>query len=168
MGASATEIKNEAITQGMKTLRQSGLTKIRRGRDFSLRDFENHHGRLIMGGTFGTTAYTISSRRWWKKGLQTCILQRDHRHRYESGESFIPLMHPSLIPRSTRQILYSILTEAQKHKFEEEQELDLSFGIKGLARFRANIFIQRGALAGVFRMIPYDIVALETLGLPNT
>ncbi len=78
-----------------------------------------------------------------------------------------PLDMPALDPTATRQILYSILTEAQKHKFEEEQELDLSFGIKGVARFRANIFVQRGALAGVFRMIPYDIVPLENLGLPN-
>lgn len=77
-----------------------------------------------------------------------------------------PLDIPALDPPATRQILYSILTEAQKHKFEEEQELDLSFGIKGVARFRANIFVQRGAMAGVFRMIPYDIVPLENLGLP--
>ncbi|HHO77387.1 MAG TPA: type IV pilus twitching motility protein PilT [Deltaproteobacteria bacterium] len=77
-----------------------------------------------------------------------------------------PMDVPSLDPQATRQLLYSILTEAQKHKFEEEQELDLSFGIKGIARFRANIFIQRGALAGVFRMIPYDILPLESLGLP--
>jgi len=69
-------------------------------------------------------------------------------------------------PKTTRELLYSILTESQKHKFEEEQELDLSFGIKGVARFRANIFIQRGALAGVFRMIPYEIMALDSLGLP--
>ncbi|HPC48348.1 MAG TPA: type IV pilus twitching motility protein PilT, partial [Deltaproteobacteria bacterium] len=72
-----------------------------------------------------------------------------------------------LDPKSTRELLYSILTEAQKHKFEEEQELDLSFGIKSVARFRANIFLQRGALAGVFRMIPYEILPLETLGLPT-
>jgi twitching motility protein PilT len=69
-------------------------------------------------------------------------------------------------PKTTRELLYSILTESQKHKFEEEQELDLSFGIKGVARFRANIFVQRGALAGVFRMIPYEILALDSLGLP--
>jgi twitching motility protein PilT len=69
-------------------------------------------------------------------------------------------------PKSTRELLYSILTEAQKHKFEEEQELDLSFGIKGVARFRANVFVQRGALAGVFRMIPYEILPLDALGLP--
>lgn len=78
-----------------------------------------------------------------------------------------PLDVPMMDPQATRQLLYSILTEAQKHKFEEEQELDLSFGIKGLARFRANIFIQRGAVAGVFRLIPYDILALESLGLPS-
>ena len=78
-----------------------------------------------------------------------------------------PLEAPAMDPQATRQLLYSILTEAQKHKFEEELELDLSFGIKGLARFRANIFTQRGAVAGVFRLIPYDIVPLESLGLPN-
>ncbi len=77
-----------------------------------------------------------------------------------------PLDTPPMDPKSTRELLYSILTEAQKHKFEEEQELDLSFGIKGVARFRANIFVQRGALAGVFRMIPYEILALDSLGLP--
>jgi len=77
-----------------------------------------------------------------------------------------PLDAPVMDPKATRELLYSILTESQKHKFEEEQELDLSFGIKGVARFRANIFIQRGALAGVFRMIPYEIMALDSLGLP--
>lgn len=78
-----------------------------------------------------------------------------------------PLDLPQLDPKSTRELLYAVLTEAQKHKFEEEQELDLSFGIKGIARFRANIFLQRGALAGVFRMIPFEILPLESLGLPN-
>jgi len=77
-----------------------------------------------------------------------------------------PLDAPVMDPKATRELLYAILTESQKHKFEEEQELDLSFGIKGVARFRANIFIQRGALAGVFRMIPYEIMALDSLGLP--
>jgi len=77
-----------------------------------------------------------------------------------------PMDIPALDPQSTRQILYSILTEAQKHKFEEEMELDLSFGIKGVARFRANLFMQRGAMAGVFRVIPFDIQPIENLGLP--
>lgn len=78
-----------------------------------------------------------------------------------------PLDEPALTPPDTRQLLYSLLTEAQKHKFEEDLELDFSFGLKGLARFRGNIFIQRGAPAGVFRMIPYEIMSLEALGLPS-
>jgi len=78
-----------------------------------------------------------------------------------------PLDEPALTPPDTRQLLYSLLTEAQKHKFEEDLELDFSFGLKGLARFRGNVFIQRGAPAGVFRMIPYEIMSLETLGLPS-
>jgi twitching motility protein PilT len=78
----------------------------------------------------------------------------------------IPMNLPPLGAVETKQLCYSILTEAQKHKFEEENELDLSFGVKGLSRFRGNIFIQRGAIAGVFRVIPYKILTFEELGLP--
>jgi twitching motility protein PilT len=59
-----------------------------------------------------------------------------------------------------------VLTETQKHKFEEENELDLSFGVKGLSRFRGNVFVQRGAVAGVFRTIPFKILTFEELGVP--
>ena len=52
---------------------------------------------------------------------------------------------PSLTAPETKRLAYSVLTDAQKHRLEETLELDLSFGIKGLARFRANIFFQRGA-----------------------
>ena len=71
-----------------------------------------------------------------------------------------------LTPVDTKHICYSILTEAQKRKFEEHNELDFSFGVKGLARFRGNIFMQRGALGGVFRLIPYKFLSFEELGLP--
>jgi twitching motility protein PilT len=77
-----------------------------------------------------------------------------------------PMDLPALTPVETKQLCYSILADAQKHKFEEENELDLSFGVKGLSRFRGNIFIQRGAVAGVFRVIPYKILTFEELGLP--
>ncbi len=77
-----------------------------------------------------------------------------------------PLKLPPMQPADTKQLCYSILTDAQKRKFEEENELDLSFGVKGLARFRGNIFIQRGALAGVFRLIPFRVLTFEELGLP--
>jgi twitching motility protein PilT len=71
-----------------------------------------------------------------------------------------------LTSSDTKQLAYSVLTDAQKHRFEENLELDFSFGVKGLSRFRANIFNQRGAVGAVFRAIPYEIKTFETLGLP--
>src|SRR5215210_1260655 len=71
-----------------------------------------------------------------------------------------------LTAADTKQLAYSVLTDAQKHRFEENLELDLSFGIKGLARFRANIFNQRGATSAVYRQIPYEILGFRELGLP--
>ena len=61
----------------------------------------------------------------------------------------VPLKTTPLSPVETKQLCYSILTDAQKHRFEENLELDFSFGIKGLARFRSNVFMQRGAVAAV-------------------
>ncbi len=78
----------------------------------------------------------------------------------------VPLKTAPLSPVETKQLCYSILTDAQKHKFEEESELDLSFGVKGLSRFRANVFMQRGAVAGAFRTIPFKILTFAELGLP--
>jgi twitching motility protein PilT len=78
-----------------------------------------------------------------------------------------PMKMRSLLPADTKNICYSILTETQKRKFEEINELDFSFGVKGLARFRGNIFVQRGALAGVFRLIPYKFLSFDELGLPT-
>jgi twitching motility protein PilT len=71
-----------------------------------------------------------------------------------------------LTSSDTKQLAYSVLTDAQKHRFEENLELDFSFGVKGLSRFRANIFNQRGAVGAVFRAIPYEIKPFEALGLP--
>ncbi len=78
----------------------------------------------------------------------------------------VPLKTGALSPVETKQLCYSILTDAQKHRFEEESELDLSFGVKGLSRFRANVFMQRGAVAGAFRTIPFKILTFSELGLP--
>src|SRR5512144_354429 len=77
-----------------------------------------------------------------------------------------PLDLPSLSPVETKQLAYSVLTDAQKHRFEENLELDFSFGIKGLARYRANVFMQRGAVAAAYRTIPYEIRGFKELGLP--
>jgi twitching motility protein PilT len=78
----------------------------------------------------------------------------------------VPLKMAPLSPVDTKHLCYSILTDAQKHRFEEDNELDLSFGVKGLSRFRANVFMQRGAVAGAFRTIPFKILTFQELGLP--
>ena len=80
--------------------------------------------------------------------------------------SLVPLKTAPLNATETRQLCYSVLTDTQKQKFESSSELDLSFGVKGLSRFRGNIFVQRGAVAGVFRVIPFKILSFEELGLP--
>ena len=77
-----------------------------------------------------------------------------------------PLKHPPLTATDTKNLGYSLLTEAQKKVFEETNELDFSFGIKGLSRFRGNLFQQKGAVGGAFRLIPFEIPPLERLGLP--
>lgn len=78
----------------------------------------------------------------------------------------VPLDFPPLTPADTKQLAYSVLTDAQKNRFEEENELDFSFGLKGLSRFRGNIFIQRGAVGAAIRTIPFKIRTFEELGLP--
>ena len=77
-----------------------------------------------------------------------------------------PLPLPPLTASETKQMCYSVLTDSQKHRFERENELDLSFGLKGVSRFRANIFVQRGTVAGAFRAIPYEVRPFSELGLP--
>ena len=77
-----------------------------------------------------------------------------------------PLDMPPLTPAETKQLAYSVLTDAQKHRFEESLELDFSFGLKGLARFRGNCFNQRGATGAVFRVIPFEIKSFNQLNLP--
>jgi twitching motility protein PilT len=72
-----------------------------------------------------------------------------------------------LSPADTKQLAYSVLTDAQKKRFEEELELDFSFGIRGLARFRCNLFNQRGAVGAVYRLIPEKIRSFHDLGLPS-
>ena len=79
----------------------------------------------------------------------------------------IPLKSPPLNASETKQLCYSVLTDAQKHRLEEDLEIDFSFGVKGLSRFRANVFNQKGAIAGVFRSIPNVIPNMDELNLPR-
>jgi twitching motility protein PilT len=78
-----------------------------------------------------------------------------------------PLRMPPLSPPETKQLCYSVLTDSQKHQFEEKNELDLSFSVQKLSRFRGNVFVQRGNVAGAFRAIPFKIKTFEELGLPK-
>jgi twitching motility protein PilT len=78
-----------------------------------------------------------------------------------------PLDMPPLTAADTKSLAYSVLTDAQKHRFEENLELDFSFGLKNLARFRGNVFNQRGAVGAVFRTIPWEIKGFDALGLPS-
>jgi twitching motility protein PilT len=73
---------------------------------------------------------------------------------------------PAMNAAETKQLAYSVLTDAQKKRFEESLELDFSFGIRGVARFRCNLFNQRGAVAAVYRLIPEKIKTFAELGLP--
>ncbi len=81
--------------------------------------------------------------------------------------SLVSTEHEVLAPDMTKKIVYSVLTSEQIAKFERDLELDLSFGIDGLGRFRTNVFMQRGATGAVFRVIPYAIQNFEELGLPR-
>lgn len=73
---------------------------------------------------------------------------------------------PVLTPDVVKSLCYSVLTDAQKKKFEETWELDLAFGLRGVGRFRCNVFNQKGAVGAVYRLIPEKIRPLEELGLP--
>jgi twitching motility protein PilT len=72
-----------------------------------------------------------------------------------------------LTPKDTLSLAYSVLTENQKKRFETESELDFSFGIQNLARFRGNVFKQRGCVSVVIRQIPFNVKTFNELGLPN-
>jgi twitching motility protein PilT len=78
----------------------------------------------------------------------------------------VRLQATDLSPSDTKQLAYSVLTDAQKKRFEETMELDFSFGIKGLARFRVNMFNQRGSVGAVYRLIPEKIRSFQELSLP--
>ncbi len=77
------------------------------------------------------------------------------------------LEFPDLSPADTKALAYSVLTDAQKKRFEETMELDFSFGIRGIARFRCNMFSQKGAVGAVYRQIPETIRTFEELALPG-
>lgn len=80
--------------------------------------------------------------------------------------SLIPMNMPELSAEMSKRLAYSVMTDQQKFRFEEALEVDFSFGIKEIARFRANVFTQRGSVSAVFRLIPFEIMDFERLNLP--
>ncbi len=85
---------------------------------------------------------------------------------YRIDGELVRVQGPLLDGEATRTLCYTILTHSQKARFEETRELDLSFDLKGVSRFRVNLFVQRGAVAGAFRVVPYSVLGLEELGMP--
>jgi len=83
------------------------------------------------------------------------------------GELFA-MDQDALSPETTKNMAFSILTERQIKEFESEKELDMSFGIKGLSRFRVNIYLDRGSVGVAIRTIPYEVPGFEDLGLPKS
>jgi twitching motility protein PilT len=80
--------------------------------------------------------------------------------------SLVPLRTPPLTPVETKALCYEVLSDEQKVRFERDNELDFSFNVKGISRFRANIFLQRGAVGAAFRAIPFKVRTLDELGVP--
>ncbi|MBX3157898.1 MAG: type IV pilus twitching motility protein PilT [Deltaproteobacteria bacterium] len=78
----------------------------------------------------------------------------------------VKLQTEPLTPVDTKQLCYSVMNDAQKLRFEEDLEIDFSFGIRGMARFRANCYMQQACVAGCFRVVPYQIIPLQDLGMP--
>lgn len=79
----------------------------------------------------------------------------------------LKMAHDPLTPETTKKLAYSIMSEKQRLKFENNSELDLSFGIENMSRFRGNVFVQRGNVAVALRRIPYEVMSFEELGLPK-
>ncbi len=77
-----------------------------------------------------------------------------------------PTEHAPMTPEQTQSLTYSVINEEQQKRFEQDKELDFSFGVKGLSRFRGNVFLQRGVVSLAIRQIPYDIMSFRDLGLP--
>ena len=99
-------------------------------------------------------------------GASDLHISRDSPPQIRIDGALVRLKTDPLTADETKAICYSALTDAQKARFEENQEIDFSFGVKGLARFRGNLFVQKGAVGGAFRMIPFRIRSFTDLGLP--
>ncbi len=86
--------------------------------------------------------------------------------RLRIDNELVRLQTEPLTPVDTKTLCYSVMNDGQKLRFEEDLELDFSFGIRGMARFRANVYMQQACVAGAFRLVPYNVIPLADLGIP--
>jgi twitching motility protein PilT len=101
-----------------------------------------------------------------EKGASDLHITAGSPPRLRIDNELVRLQTEPLTPVDTKTLCYSVMNDAQKLRFEEDLEIDFSFGIRGMARFRANVYLQQSCVAGAFRIVPYQIVPLEELGLP--
>lgn len=101
------------------------------------------------------------------QGASDLHLAVDSPPRLRIDGKLFELQLPALQAADAKQLCYSVLTEEQKREFEQNREIDLAFSVKNLARFRANIYLERGHVAGAFRLIPFKIHSLSDLGMPK-
>ncbi|MBI4230306.1 MAG: type IV pilus twitching motility protein PilT [Planctomycetes bacterium] len=101
-----------------------------------------------------------------ERGASDLHVTTDSPPRIRVDGDLVPTEHDILGPEETKRLVYGLLTSEQVARFEQNRELDFSFGVQGLGRFRTNVFQQRGAVGMVLRIIPTTVVPLEKLGLP--
>ena len=100
------------------------------------------------------------------KGASDLHITSNSSPRLRIDGELVKLQTEPLTPVDTKTLCYSVMNDAQKLRFEEDLEIDFSFGIRNMARFRANVYMQQACVAGAFRVVPYNIIPLEDLGLP--
>ncbi|HEX7106313.1 MAG TPA: PilT/PilU family type 4a pilus ATPase [Acidothermaceae bacterium] len=127
------------------------------------------HGRLAMEKTdqLGSVALTDMLVAVLERGGSDLHITAGARPTLRVNGSLVPLDEgPEMTPPVIQQMMYQILTQRQRERFEEELELDFAYALPGRARFRVNLYRQREALGAAFRLIPYEIKSLESLGIP--
>ena len=160
VGASGLELRRKAVDEGMLTLRQKRTAQSEGRRDDDRRGRQGD-GEMKQMATLPELLKTLVELDGSDLHITTHTPPQVRVHGHLQR-----LQMPELTPAETKQLVYSVLTDAQKKRFEETMELDFSFGIKGLARFRCNVFNQRGAVGAVYRLIPEKIRSFSELGLP--
>ena len=165
VGASALELRRKAIEEGMITLRGSGLRKITEGVT-TIEEVLARNGEVTTGKAMATLPDLLKQMvEMQGSDLHLSIGSPPQSARARRARKDDRM--PNLTPTDTKSLSYAVLTDAQKKRFEETKELDFSFGIRGLARFRCNMFNQKGAVGAVYRQIPEKIRPFEELGLPQ-